>query len=528
MPPPAGPDPQRGTAVPPRPAVPVRVPLAGAEPAPSAAGPAAAPPAAGRHRYGPARHLPVALLVTAFAVYFAIASIRSYEGYGQPAFDLGIFDQGLWLLSRFHAPFVTVMGRNLFGDHTSFILLPLVPLYWIDPDVRLLLAVQACAVAAAAIPVYLLALRRLGSSLLATLFAAALLCSPALQNGLLEQFHPEALLVLTLSLALYAAIESKGRLLAVAAMLSLLAKEDVAVYILPLGLWVLLRRDRRWGAALMAGAAAWTAFAYGVVIREILGTAGFYADRLPFGGITGTLVEPFRRPGAFVRYLAGGGRPFYLMQLGTSVGWVFAVGPEMAAIALPAALENVISNDPYMHQVIYHYSMPIAPVLVFGTIWAVSRLGAAWMRRVATVLVLASAVASSALWGLAPWSRQVPTPAWSPTSPFARGADALEARIPPHAAVSAWYPFVAHLDHRTQIYLWPTPFSAEYWGLFTQDGQRLPAAGSITYVLLPAQLSSAQDRRVLRSILPQFAPVARRGGVVLYERVTGRPGLHGP
>ena len=70
---------------------------------------------------------------------------------------MGIFDQGVWLLSRFHAPFVTVMGRNLFGDHTSFILLLAVPLYWIWPHAQTLLVLQTCLLAAAAIPIYLLA-----------------------------------------------------------------------------------------------------------------------------------------------------------------------------------------------------------------------------------------------------------------------------------------------------------------------------------------------------------------------------------
>ena len=494
------------------------------------AGARAAPaePGQGQSPWRLARHLPVIVMIAAFATYYSAASIQSYEGYGQPAFDLGIFDQGLWLLSRFHAPFVTVMGRNLFGDHTSFILLPLVPLYWIDPDVRLLLAAQACAVAAAAIPVYLLALRRLGSAALATLLAATLLLSPSLQNGLLEQFHPEALLTLTLALALYAAIESKWRLLAVATVLSLLAKEDVAAYIVPLGLWVLLRRNRRWGAAMIAGAAAWTAFAYGVVIQQLLGAPGFYADRIPFGGITGALSEPFRRPAAFFRYLGSDGRLFYLWQLACSAGWVFAVGPEVGAIALLAVFENVVSNDPYMHQIVFHYSMPLAPVVVIGTVWAIARLRRTWLRRAATAVAVVSALASSVLWGLAPWSRQVPTPAWNPNGSFARGASALEARIPPDAAVSAWYPFVAHLDHRTQIYLWPTPFHAEYWGRFTQDGQRLPAAAAIRYVLLPDAYLSAGDRKVLASISHQFTPVAGKGGVVLYERVGPGPPIHSP
>ena len=71
--------------------------------------------------------------------------MRHHDGYGTQAFDFGIYDQGLWLMSRFKRPFVTIMGRHLFGDHTSFILLPLVPVYWILPSAKVLLFVQAAA-----------------------------------------------------------------------------------------------------------------------------------------------------------------------------------------------------------------------------------------------------------------------------------------------------------------------------------------------------------------------------------------------
>ena len=155
------------------------------------------------------RHLPVAVLIGAYVLWFGHLSVAVHDGYGTPGYDMGIFDQGVWLLSRFHAPFVTVMGRNLFGDHTSFILLLAVPLYWVWPHAQTLLVLQTCLLAAAAVPVYLLALRRTASVLIATGLAAAYLLNPALQNGNLEQFHPEAFLVLSVAVAIYAAVESK-------------------------------------------------------------------------------------------------------------------------------------------------------------------------------------------------------------------------------------------------------------------------------------------------------------------------------
>jgi len=70
-------------------------------------------------------------MVVLYAIYFAQRTVGIHNGLGTSAFDFGLYDQGIWLLSRGHAPFVTLMGRNLFGDHSSFILVLLVPLYWI-------------------------------------------------------------------------------------------------------------------------------------------------------------------------------------------------------------------------------------------------------------------------------------------------------------------------------------------------------------------------------------------------------------
>jgi uncharacterized membrane protein len=459
----------------------------------------------------------VAVLIVGYVVRFSELSLQVYRGYGDSAFDLGVFDQGLWLLSRFHAPFVTVMGRNLFGDHASLILVPVVPLYWLFPEPEGLLVLQTCVLAAGAVPVYLLARNRLHSTALATLLAAAYLLNPALQQGNMDQFHPEAFLVLSIAVALYAALERKPWLLAVAVVASLLVKEDTALLIVPLGIWVLFRRDRRWGIRIIIAGLAWALFAYGVVIATILGTATFYADRIPFGGVGGFFSTLFAHPARMVSYVRSGGRPFYLWQLGFSVGWGFVLAPEVAAIALLSVAENVLSTDPYMHQLVFHYSMALVPVLILGTVTAVATLRTNRARVIATGVVTVCALSSCILWGLAPFSAQRVS-YWDPSSAYVRGIDTVEAVIPARAVVSAWYPYVPHLDHRTGIYLWPTPFSAEYWGATKQTGERLPAADHVQFIMVPAHLGPTDAPTVLTRIKSQYRVVKEVDGVVLYER----------
>ena len=247
------------------------------------------------------QHLPVTVLIALFVGWNFYLGWRLYYGYGYPPFDLAIFDQGLWLLTHLHAPFVTVMGRNLFGDHTSFILLVVAPFYRLFPEPQGLLVLQTLMIAGAAIPIYVLARKLIASTWISTLMVATYLLNPALQQGNMEQFHPEAFQVLIISVAIYAAYESRGVLLGVMVVLALLVKEDAAVLIVPLGLWVMWRRNKVWGLRIVGAAIIWGVIANLMIIPAILGTNNFYASRIPFGGISGfvaLMIGGIERPAA--------------------------------------------------------------------------------------------------------------------------------------------------------------------------------------------------------------------------------------
>jgi uncharacterized membrane protein len=469
------------------------------------------------------RHLPVALLVAAYIAWFSYLSLKLYNGYGDPPFDLAIFDQGLWLITHFHVPFVTVMGRNLFGDHTSFILLFIAPLYRLFPEPQGILVIQTVALGAAALPIYLVATKLTRSASIATLAAAAYLLNPALQQGNLEQFHPEALQVLIISVALYAAFESRFILLCVTVALALLVKEDAALLVVPLGMWVAWRRNRNVGLGIIGAGVLYAYVANEFIIPGLLGSNTFYSARIPFGGLAGLLRTTFERPGQLLSYLWSDGRPFYVWQMSASFAWAFLLSPEVAAIGLLVLAEVVVSNDPYMHQILYHYSMPLVPVLAMGTVFALSKVRNLRLRTVAAVIVTASAFFSCVLWGLAPFSRNAIEPGWSPNSELGRAVTYVEQALPANVVVAAWYPYVAHIDHRPQVYVWPTPFSAANWGLGTDTGVRLAVSSQVQYLMLPDPLDPSQDPSVFASISSDYRVVRSRDGVALYEKRSALP-----
>jgi len=479
-------------------------------------------------RWGP--HVPIAVLIAAYGIRFSLLSVAVRDGYGTPAFDMGIPDQGIWLLSRFHAPFVTIMGRDLFADHTSFILVLLVPLYWVYPHTAALLVVQSWLLALAAVPIYLLARHLLAANLVddgrapgpwtnlvPTALAGAYLLNPALQWGNLEQFHVECFLVVFIATAIYAALRWRPWLLGFCLVGCLLCKEDAAVLVVPLGLWIALRRSRQYGIATVLGAATAAAVSTEVVILSLLGTTTAHGGRLPFGGLAGTLRTAWHQPGRMWTYLRQDNRPWYLWQMGSSAGLAFLRAPEIALIGTGVAGINVISAFSYTHRIRYHYSMPLVAVLAMGTVWGVSRLATAGRRHAGTAAVAGCAIVACTAWGLAPFSAQG-YPHWSPGSAEVADIDYVLHHLPPDAVVSADYSLVSHVDHRTRVYMWPTPFAATYWGTFKQEGQRLPFANQVEYVAIPTGRLGL-GALVWRSIAPHFRLVAARGGFGLYRRV---------
>jgi uncharacterized membrane protein len=208
------------------------------------------------------------------------------------------------------------------------------------------------------------------------------------------------------------------------------------------------------------------------------------------------------------------------MCFGSGIAWL--VAPSIAVVALPELAFDTLSNFPYQHLITTHYSMPLVAVLVSGTVYAVSRLQSAGQRRLAVACVTLCALWSCILWGDAPFSNGA-VPNWDPSSPAAVDIRALADAIPPSAAVSADENYVANLADRSQVYLFPNPFSQSYYGNPEYNGSELPQAAQIQYILLPSCVACDVDlgvsaQGVLDRIMPQFKVVGSNTAAVLYER----------
>jgi len=320
-------------------------------------------------------------------------------------------------------------------------------------------------------------------------------------------------------LAIYAAIESRAWLLGITVLLTLLTKEDAAIVVIPLGVWVAMRRNWNWGLAIVVSAVGYALMVNEIVIPALLGGPSLYTGRIPFGGVSGFFAALVRRPGQVWDYVRSQDRPFYLWQMGFSLGWGFVLAPEFALLALLVLLENILSVDPYMHQILYHYSMRAVPALAIGVAWAISRQRQRHWRYLLAASTLLCAIWSCVLWGLAPFSNNPEPIDAARATQIAPALNYLEGALPVDASVSALDYYVAHLDHRVHIYVWPAPFVPANWGLPQDATATLPPAQSVTYLLLPTHIAGSQNAQVLTNIRSAYRVLRERGGLSLYQRV---------
>lgn len=247
-------------------------------------------------------------MALAHALWMSWLQVDMHLGLGTFAYDVGLYDQGVWLLSRGEAPFVTLMGRNMLGDHASLILFFVVPFFWVVPGTATLLVIQAFVVAAGAIPLYLFARRVLTSGAMGFAAAFLWLANPAVNGSAMENFHPDSFLGLFIPLALYAAHARKWRLFAVAVVLAVMVKEDVLLVMVPLGLYVAWKYDRKKGLLAAGLSIVVTILGMFVLMRTLIGVPTRNEWRIPFGGVTGFMKETFTNPLNVVKHIFSGDR----------------------------------------------------------------------------------------------------------------------------------------------------------------------------------------------------------------------------
>ncbi len=475
----------------------------------------------------------VAALSVAFAATFAALALLRHRAFYTARFDLGNMTQAVWSLANGHGFTVTdPAGEQIsrLSAHVEPILLAFVPLWKVWPDSRMLMIVQAIAVATIAIPTYLLARHWLDDRVTSVAFAAASLMLPAVQWATLFDFHPVTLAAPLLMWAIWAAVTGRILVLLVCAGAALMTKEQVGLAVAILGVWIAVRLGRRLvGWALAATSLAWTAIAVSVIVPHFRDGAAspFIEERYGDLGSSASEVvwSVVTRPWDAVGQAMSADRFAYMAATLLPLIVVGAFAPLLAAGALPDLVLNLLSSSNEQHSIEYHYGAVIAPFLLASAILGCATLrrrGPGWARRfLGTPRRLAGALVGTVLiggwlsgplpfWQYLPGGSDRKSEEYAATPRSARLAEAVR-QIPPDVPVSAGNRIGGHLSERQRILTFPTIADAQF--VVVDTGQ--PDVGDI----LDAERHATEVARMRART--DFRVSWERGGVIVFTRVSG-------
>jgi uncharacterized membrane protein len=388
------------------------------------------------------------VVVGFFGVAYGLYGLFRHWNFGSSAFDLGIFDQVVWHLSRFEAPASSIRGfSNFLGDHFFPVVVLFAPFYWISPGPATLIVVQALGSAASIVPVFLFARSRLPPGP-ALCIAVAYGCFWGIQRAIAFDVHETAFSPLVIAIAILAMDRRQWPVFWISVVAMLFIKEDHIPLVAALGLLLVIQGERRRGLIAVAGSLAAMVAVVGVIIPMFNDLGGYEYT----SSYIGVLTDPWRAPLSLVS-------PPIKVQ--TAILWFapfafLSLASPLAMLAVPFALIRFLSDSPTHWGTVFHYSAPLAPIVAISAADGLARI-ARRLRGAAAHRLVAWATAACVLLAAILPGRQ---PLWRVFAPShyrpaesTRLGRGLLTMIPEGASVVAQAAVVPHLSLRDRIYV---------------------------------------------------------------------------
>jgi uncharacterized membrane protein len=477
---------------------------------------------------------PLLLVLAAICVYiglFTFLQFRLYDAFRMGLRDLGFFQQALesvldgrpLLIRQGYTADTSVSNlfyngweeRSLFSEHVYLYLPLFLPLYalWRAPYV--LLVLNAIGIGLAALPLYLLARRRLAASSrehggagdrmsparrlqsdwLAAVVALMFLAYPAVQVATLGDYiygmHPDNFAPLFLFAALYFADCRKPRSFWLMALLALSTVESVAPTVAAIGLYtaLTLRDWRRHGLWLAAIAALFFLVSTLIVIPLAGGGRSPYyfaaLQTLPAAVANPQSLMPLAQAildlaGALLVPLVG------LPLLGGPL-WLIALPELVSGVAAKTVGYSIPMEYGSWHVWAYVLAAFLSLIQALVFLQRRSRL---WLAA-ALILLPIGALAGILWYGPYPFSRNVWPPAYDVDSEKAAFIARVASGMPEDASLSAEFFLGSHFAGRPNVYWFPVNWrQAQYvlvdsgaWAWWSDDdGRALSALQRSAYV----------------------------------------------
>lgn len=431
----------------------------------------------------------IVLFAATAGVFGFITSLR-YLGFMNSTFDFGIFAQMFEYMANTGLPLTTVERSELmshFGVHFSPFFYLLLPGYFIFRTPIYLVVIQAIFVALGVIPTYLIC-KKLGFSNKMTLaFEFIYAFYPCLFNGCFYDFHENKFLTVVILFLFYFILCDNTIMITVFSATLLSIKEDSAIYLFAIALFIIINRKKYLLGSLMI---VFT-LVYFVCAQNIiseLGKDGVMMWRLSDYFVNGE--QSFFSVIKSIFFDAG----FLLKQMFTADKFPFVVWmllPCMFApfiskkisplvLLLPMLPINLMQSWQYQFNIDFQYTYGIAALIIIATLITVNKLSPERKKLVVVMSLCTCAVMSVSL----SWIKiNHNFGYYNSTKATYSSMEKLLSTIPTDATVTSYHRIMPHLYTIKEIYTYPDTRRAstqtDYYVIDTRDQQNAAAMKSV-------------------------------------------------
>ncbi len=323
--------------------------------------------------------LAVATFGAAFLAITVAWTVVRVCNYVASTYDFGIFSQMFYSMKTTGAP-TTTLERSAemshFQIHVSPIFYLMLPFYWLFPSPVTLQVMQCVILVSAVIPLWKICALHGLNGLLRSGICLLLLIFPAYIGGVGFDLHENCFLT-PLILCLFYAIETKDlKLTVIFAALTLTVKEDAAIYVALIGLWMLLkkgsRRDRWLALGLLVGAVTYFFCVTAYLQNFGQGVMSERYDNYMYGGSQSLFMvvrAVFVNPMKVIFEIFSPKKVEYILQTMLPLAFLPFITRKYERFVLLIAyiLVNLMPDYTMQHNIFFQYSFGSAAFLIYLT-----------------------------------------------------------------------------------------------------------------------------------------------------------------
>lgn len=308
-----------------------------------------------------------------FTMTVGITCALKYKNHWTPCYDFGIFSQMFYYMKETGQALVTCERDGLlshFAVHFSPIFYLLLPFYCLFPSPVTLMIGQCAVVAAGVVPLVKICRNHKLSDLSSLAFAVCYILYPTFTGGCLFYIHENNFLAPLLLFLIYFLERKKTTVVFIFALLTLIVKEDAAVYVAVVSLYFIFAdKNYKCNFSLLA-----FSIIYFICVTYMLSAYGdgvmtwhynnyIYDD----GGVFTVIKAAVQNPLYVVYQSVTEKKIMYILQMLVPLLFMPFCSKKASRLILliPFLLVNIMTNYVYQYNINYQYGFGSGALLIY-------------------------------------------------------------------------------------------------------------------------------------------------------------------